>query len=149
MLRSHLSKGGKLLAVCGGYQMLGHWLSDPAKKQGDSQKVEGLGLLPHCTFFGPNMLNCRTKATLLVGRGANGIISGEEHRSGVSTVLNATGVTPLLAIQQRVAMTSDEPVSTPAFENVDGLVTTDRQIWTTYVHRICDNDAFLHSFLSV
>ncbi len=149
LLRSHLSRGGKLLAVCGGYQMLGRWLVDPAKKQGEHERIEGLRLLPHSTLFGPQMINCRTTATVLVGRGAKGIITGEEHRSGNSIALDMTGVMPLLSIEKRVAMDSEQPVETLDFEQVDGLVTTDGQIWTTYVHRICDNDAFLHSFLTV
>jgi len=40
-----------VIGVCGGYQMLGEWLSDPAGVAGDAGEEPGLGLLPITTTF--------------------------------------------------------------------------------------------------
>jgi len=44
-LKAHVRRGGRVLGVCGGYQMLGHRLSDPDGIEGAPETVEGLGLL--------------------------------------------------------------------------------------------------------
>jgi adenosylcobyric acid synthase len=45
-LRAHVRRGGHLLGICGGYQMLGRSISDPDGVEGSPDTVEGLGLLP-------------------------------------------------------------------------------------------------------
>lgn len=44
-LFAHVRRGGRVLGVCGGFQMLGRRLSDPEGVEGASASVEGLGLL--------------------------------------------------------------------------------------------------------
>ncbi|MBI5383016.1 MAG: cobyric acid synthase [Opitutae bacterium] len=44
-------RGTLVLGVCGGYQMLGESVSDPAGVAGDAGEVAGLGLLPVVTEF--------------------------------------------------------------------------------------------------
>lgn len=44
-LRAHVRRGGRVLGVCGGYQMLGSRISDPLGIEGVSGEFEGLGLL--------------------------------------------------------------------------------------------------------
>ena len=44
-LRAHLRRGGHVLGICGGYQMLGRSVADPHGIEGSPSKVEGLGLL--------------------------------------------------------------------------------------------------------
>jgi len=44
-LKSHIRRGGHVLGICGGYQMLGRWISDPDGIEGPAGSVEGLGLL--------------------------------------------------------------------------------------------------------
>ena len=43
-LRAHLRRGGSVLGICGGYQMLGRSIADPHGIEGPPSKVEGLGL---------------------------------------------------------------------------------------------------------
>jgi adenosylcobyric acid synthase len=44
-LRAHLRRGGHVLGICGGYQMLGRTVADPQGIEGPPAKVDGLGLL--------------------------------------------------------------------------------------------------------
>ena len=44
-LKAHLRRGGHVLGICGGYQMLGRRISDPHGIEGPPASVDGLGLL--------------------------------------------------------------------------------------------------------
>lgn len=44
-IRAHVRRGGHVLGLCGGYQMLGRTISDPDGIEGRAGTVEGLGLL--------------------------------------------------------------------------------------------------------
>ncbi|TXM81935.1 cobyric acid synthase CobQ, partial [Methylobacterium sp. WL122] len=52
-LRAHLRRGGRVLGLCGGYQMLGRTLSDPDGIEGAPRTVPGLGLLEVDTVMTP------------------------------------------------------------------------------------------------
>ena len=44
-LKAHVRRGGHILGICGGYQMLGRRISDPDGIEGPASSVDGLGLL--------------------------------------------------------------------------------------------------------
>jgi adenosylcobyric acid synthase len=44
-LRAHVRRGGRVLGLCGGYQMLGAQVADPEGIEGAPGSMEGLGLL--------------------------------------------------------------------------------------------------------
>jgi adenosylcobyric acid synthase len=44
-LTAHIRRGGHVLGICGGYQMLGRTVADPQGIEGPPAKVDGLGLL--------------------------------------------------------------------------------------------------------
>src|SRR5690606_13320261 len=45
VLTAHLRRGGHVLGMCGGYQMLGRVIRDPMGFDGSAGETEGLGLL--------------------------------------------------------------------------------------------------------
>ena len=61
-LRAHVRRGGHVLGVCGGYQMLGRRIADPEGLEGPSGAVEGLGLLDVDTVLRPRKRLARTVA---------------------------------------------------------------------------------------
>ena len=50
-LLAHARRGGRVLGVCGGYQMLGKRVSDPQGMEGPAGEVDGLGLLDVATVL--------------------------------------------------------------------------------------------------
>jgi adenosylcobyric acid synthase len=51
-LAAHVRRGGHVLGICGGYQILGRTLSDPEGVEGIAGTAPGLGLLPVDTVLG-------------------------------------------------------------------------------------------------
>ncbi|MGB8365926.1 MAG: cobyric acid synthase [Rhizomicrobium sp.] len=50
-IQSHVRHGGRLLGICGGYQMLGRVVRDPSGVEGPPDEEEGLGLLDFDTVM--------------------------------------------------------------------------------------------------
>jgi adenosylcobyric acid synthase len=48
-LAAHVRRGGRVLGICGGYQMLGTRIADPEGVEGEPETVAGLGYLPVST----------------------------------------------------------------------------------------------------
>jgi adenosylcobyric acid synthase len=70
---AHAAKGGRVLGICGGLQMLGEALIDP---HGIDGNAPGLGLLPLVTVFDPLKTVTRTQATFSDVRGPWQALSG-------------------------------------------------------------------------
>ena len=68
MIMKKHSEGCLIMGICGGYQMLGHKISDPENVEGGGS-IHGLGLLPLVTEFSP-------EKTRLQVSGESGIIKG-------------------------------------------------------------------------
>ncbi len=53
-LLGHVRRGGHVMGICGGFQMLGREISDPEGIEGPACVVEGLGLLDVATVMSPH-----------------------------------------------------------------------------------------------
>lgn len=78
-IHAHVRRGGHVLGVCGGYQMLGQTIDDPDGVDGKPGKVAGLGLLNVQTRMGGDKTVTQTDATL---KGQNLSVSGYEIHMG-------------------------------------------------------------------
>ncbi len=72
---AHAARGGRVLGVCGGLQMLGEALIDP---HGIDGNAPGLGLLPVVTVFDPDKTVRRTRARFEALQGPWSALSGVE-----------------------------------------------------------------------
>lgn len=52
-IKAHVRRGGRVIGLCGGYQMLGRTIADPNGIEGTPRTVDGLGLLDVETVMGP------------------------------------------------------------------------------------------------
>ncbi len=56
----YAAAGGPVFGICGGYQMMGEWLSDPEGVE-DGGELAGMGLLPVRTVFTPQKTRTRVE----------------------------------------------------------------------------------------
>ena len=80
-LAAHLRRGGHVLGLCGGYQMLGREIRDPEGIEGAPGSVAGLGLLDVVTEMRPEKHLSRTEA---VFADTGDIVQGYEIHIGQS-----------------------------------------------------------------
>ena len=134
-LLAHARAGGRLVGICGGFQMLGRVIRDPERVESQEPEVGGLGLLPVVTTFLPHKTTHQVKAVAHERSGeavhrlaAQDELLGYEIHMGTTTLEAGS---PLLTITQR----SGEPVA-----EEDGAVSDDGRVWGTYLHGLFDND---------
>lgn len=81
-LKAHVRRGGRVLGVCGGYQMLGTRIDDPLGIEGVAGGVDGLGLLDVATTMAPKKTLLAVSGTKIDG---NAPFSGYEMHIGVTS----------------------------------------------------------------
>lgn len=64
-IKAHHRRGGLIVGLCGGYQMLGRRIADPLGIEGPPAEVEGLGLLDVETVLSPAKTLRRVRGTAL------------------------------------------------------------------------------------
>ncbi|HHC73142.1 MAG TPA: cobyric acid synthase [Thiotrichales bacterium] len=123
----HLRYGGRLLGICGGFQMLGSWIHDPRGIEGLPGSEPGLGLLTMETTLEPEKRLRNIRGTLLVDGEAE--VTGYEIHAGVSR---------------------GEALERPALhssEGTDGAISTDGAILGTYLHGLFESPQALGALL--
>lgn len=137
-IRQLAGSGCAVAGLCGGFQMLGEEVNDPAAVESGCQHLPGLGLLPVVTRFENYKTVTRSQARILAENGflrslKDTLISGYEIHMG-----QTRSEAPLAEVMQREA----SPVSAP-----DGACSADGRIWGSYLHGIFENDAFRAAWL--
>ncbi len=133
------AKGGTVVGICGGYQMLGRKVLDPLGVESDLQELAGLGLLDMETELLGEKVTTQVKARLLWSELADPEeeVRGYEIHMGQSRVIGPS--TPLLEIVER----NGRPAKVK-----DGLVSSDGRVWGSYLHGLFDNDGLRHRVIS-
>jgi len=127
-LRVFARRGGRILGVCAGYQMLGHRVRDPERIEGDRDCSRGLGLLDVETIMTPHkVLRPVEGRHALTGATFRGYEMHLGETQGPATVR------PLLHF---------------ADGQVDGATSTDGRIAGCYVHGLFADGAFRAAFLA-
>ena len=117
-IRAHVRRGGHVLGLCGGYQMLGRTISDPDGIEGRAATVEGLGLLQVDT-----------------------VLSGDKRLEAVAG--HSFDDEPLSGYEMHIGRTTG-PDCVRAFADLGGLadggMSPDGRIVGTYLHGLFAND---------
>ncbi len=125
-LKAHLRRGGKVLGLCGGYQMLGKTIDDPEGIEGPSGKDEGLGILNVDTLMTPEKRLAYVDGQHIATGEA---IQGYEIHIGQTTGPDRNR--PFLDIDGRP----------------EGAISANGQVMAAYVHGLFAADGFRAAFL--
>ena len=115
-LKRHLRYGGRVLGICGGFQMLGHSVSDPGGVEGAPGESQGFGLLDFETALEAEKCLREINGKLICLPGAPAVSGYEIH----------CGKTTGPALQHPAVVLADG--------SSDGVLSADGQIMGTYVH---------------
>ncbi|MDH3658542.1 MAG: cobyric acid synthase [Alphaproteobacteria bacterium] len=126
-LHAHIRRGGLVLGLCGGFQMLGKTIADPDGIEGEPATADGLGWLD--------------MHTILTGEKKLVAVEGIECRSG----LGVSGY------EMHVGKTEGAALARP-FLDLDGVpegaMSEEGRIIGCYVHGLFASDAFRSDFLN-
>lgn len=125
-LAAHLRRGGHVLGLCGGYQMLGRRIHDPQGIEGPAGSAEGLGLL-----------NIETT------------LAGAKTVRPASAFHLASGL-PLKGYEIHLGRSAGQDSARPLIEIegvADGAVSADGRVSGCYLHGLFTGDAFRHHYL--
>lgn len=118
-IAAHRRRGGQVLGLCGGYQMLGRRLHDPDGIEGPAGRVDGLGLLDVETT-----LTSEKRLVAVTGATADG--------------------TPFLGYEMHMGATDGpdraRPFARLADNDAEGAVSADGKVSGTYVHGLFADD---------
>ena len=126
-LAAHIRRGGHVLGLCGGYQMLGRSIADPEGIEGSQTHVEGLGHLDITTVMKPKKRVALTRATYIP---TGDQVEGYEIHLGETSGPDC---------QRAWLRVEDRPV---------GASSADGRIRGCYLHGLFSADTFRASFLS-
>ena len=127
-IHKHLRYGGKLVGICGGFQMLGTTIHDPQGIEGPAGSSDGLGLLDFETTLAPQKQLHKVRGSITLG-GRSAAVSGYEIHAGISSG-QALNNAPIHLHNKK-----------------DGAISEDDQILGTYLHGIFDEPEALTAVL--
>jgi adenosylcobyric acid synthase len=114
-INQHLRYGGKVIGICGGYQMLGDFILDPDRVEDHTDEIKGLSLLSLSTTLKPAKQLRNVSGFLHLN---NAVVKGYEIHAGISEGL---------ALNRPVCY----------FEDInEGAISDDNQVLGTYIHGI-------------
>jgi len=125
----HLRYGGKVIGLCGGYQMLGRAIHDPQGLEGQRGSTPGLGFLD-------------VETTL----------ESEKQLRNVSGHLALAGQPAMTGYEIHLGVTHGEGLARPAVQlddaRPDGAISADGQVLGTYCHGLFDHPQALSALLA-
>lgn len=130
-LNTHLRYGGKVIGICGGYQMLGETLLDPLglENQEKNSQAQGFGFIPMETVLEKDKQLKQRQGSLLLAN-SQAQLTGYEIHCGVSRF--NTDVKALAQLENG---------------QQEGFISADNAIIGTYLHGIFDHPQALAALL--
>ncbi|RWY85216.1 cobyric acid synthase [Rhizobium leguminosarum] len=120
-LQAHVRRGGRVIGICGGYQMLGRTVHDPFGIEGGTLETSGLGLLDVETEMAPEktVRNSQARST--------------EYDAPLDGYQIHLGITRGPDCDRPSAIIDGAP---------DGALSADGRIMGTYLHGLFGSDAY-------
>ena len=127
------SKNGRILGICGGYQMLGEEILDPHKVESDNEEVKGIGIIPCSTKL--NLEKTMTRAEGITALGDK-VYGYEIHMGETKSKGNYETLVRLTKVNGEES------------DILDGYLSSDKRIMATYLHGILDSNSFRGTILN-
>ncbi len=137
-IRQHAARGGAVVGICGGYQMLGAMIHDPNEVESPQKHTPGLGLLPIETSFAGEKATHQAQGRITADHGWFAALRGETIEGYEIHMGRTDGAQPWLEITAR----SGSPVSVP-----DGATDPAGRVWGSYFHGLFANQTLCHAWL--
>lgn len=115
----HLRYGGKVIGICGGYQMLGEVVSDPLGIEGEAGQTEGLGFLRLKTELAANKTLTNVQGVMTLGDNQVNV-TGYEIHAGVTSINEVSPIKLASGVKE-------------------GAISDCNQVFGTYLHGIFDS----------
>lgn len=130
------SKKGRILGICGGYQMLGKEITDPSNIESNLGSIKGIGLLDTTTTIESEKVMTRIEGQVKL-QNFEGSIYGYEIHMGKTIVGEDC--------MSFIAITKENGKD---ICKVDGVFNKDETIFGTYIHGILDSTEFREYLLN-
>jgi adenosylcobyric acid synthase len=125
-IRAHRRQGGRIVGLCGGYQMLGRTIADPLGMEGRQETAPGLGLLDIDTVL------------------------GNEKRLGRAAGIDIATEMPVEGYEMHLGTTTGPGLSRPMLRlsgRPEGAVSADGLVAGCYLHGLFACDPFRRALL--
>jgi len=126
-IMAHRRRGGHVLGLCGGYQMLGKSVADPQGIEGPAGETPGLGLLDVTTVMTPQKSLTRVAA------------------------IHAATQQPIDAYEIHIGLTEGPDCARPfarVGDTPEGALSADGRVHGSYLHGLFSSDTFRSTFLA-
>jgi adenosylcobyric acid synthase len=137
ILKRHLRYGGKVIGICGGYQMLGGLISDPDAIETKLGSAQGFGLLETTTVLHPEKQLKRVSARFINPQMNQSIVNGYEIHCGVTSPIEGSNT----------AEDASNALIDLGEGKTDGLINTDNSVLGSYLHGLFDTPAAANALL--
>ncbi|RYU67418.1 cobyric acid synthase [Aliivibrio finisterrensis] len=139
-IERHLRYGGKVMGICGGYQMLGEQLSDPLGLEGEASSIAGLGYLSITTELKKQKQLTLVEGDLTLVNQETVKVKGYEIHAGVSSRIK----------EEEKGGDNYSPISitNESIVRHDGTLNDESTIFGTYLHGIFDEPSAFEAILS-
>ncbi|WP_221795600.1 cobyric acid synthase [Oceanobacter mangrovi] len=143
-LARHLRYGGKVLGICGGYQMLGQWIHDPDGIEDQPGSSAGLGYLPITTTLFPDKELINSEGVLLGENDDRTVVSGYQIHAGRTEYTLPDGEFQPFA---RLHESQQANPKNASHTSIDGCYSADNQVAGSYLHGLFDTPQALQQIL--
>jgi len=126
-IRAHAARGGAIIGICGGFQMLGREIIDPDALEGSRRQIAGLGLLDIETVLQPQKIVRQQQAR---DRRFDEELHGYEIHLGRSQGADCARAPFIMK------------------DKAEGAASPDGRIWGTYLHGLFANGAWRAKYLA-
>jgi adenosylcobyric acid synthase len=135
-IREYVIGGGTVIGICGGFQMLGEYISDSDGLEGERGEYSALNLLPLQTTISRDKIARQRTVTSKYPLNGLPVIGYEIHQGRTKFV--------------KLKNSEDEQNYRYLFHDPAlGIVNSNRSVWGCYLHGLFDNGAWRRNWLNI